>query len=73
MIMQLGGRLDEAMDWYNICLSHSENPHQDPEGYEAKTLALISTGFIFSGERYYNQQRVSYYAVVPICDKEVVV
>ncbi|KAH7053956.1 cohesin loading factor [Linnemannia elongata] len=57
MIMQLGGRLDEAMDWYNICLSHSESPHQDPEGYEAKTLALISTGFIFSGERYYNQQR----------------
>ncbi|KAF9150306.1 hypothetical protein BG015_007898 [Linnemannia schmuckeri] len=57
MMMQLGGRLEEAMDWYSICLSHSESPHQDPEGYEAKTLALISTGFIFSGERYYNHQR----------------
>ncbi|KAG0282429.1 hypothetical protein BGZ96_000484 [Linnemannia gamsii] len=58
MMMHLGGRLEEAMDWYNICLSHTESPHQDPEGYEAKTLALISVGFIFSGERYYNHQRL---------------
>jgi len=56
--MHLAGRLEEAMDWYNICLSHTESPHQDPEGYEARTLALISIGFIFSGERYYNHQRV---------------
>lgn len=52
------------MDWYNICLSHAESPYQDPEGYEAKTLALISVGFIFSGERYYNHQRVSYHTLV---------
>ncbi|KAF9902504.1 hypothetical protein EC991_004836 [Linnemannia zychae] len=57
MVLQLGGQLKEAMDWYNICLSHTESSHQDPEGYEAKTLALINTGFIFSGKRYYNHQR----------------
>ncbi|KAK3844208.1 MAG: cohesin loading factor [Linnemannia gamsii] len=57
MMLHLGSRLEEAMDWYNICLGHTESHHQDSEGYEAKTLALINIGFIFSGERYYNHQR----------------
>lgn len=50
MLMQLGGRLEEALEWYGICMRHSESSHQDSEGYEAKTLAIINTALIYCGE-----------------------
>ncbi|KAF9170823.1 hypothetical protein BGX21_008588 [Mortierella sp. AD011] len=58
MIMHFGGRLEEALEWYGICLSHSEGSHKDPEGYEAKTLAIINTALIYCGERFLNLQKV---------------
>ncbi|KAI8597413.1 cohesin loading factor [Dissophora ornata] len=58
MTMHLGGQLDEALDWYGICLSHTQGSHQDPEGYEAKTLAIINTALIHCGERFYDLQKV---------------
>ncbi|KAF9113944.1 hypothetical protein BGX27_000475 [Mortierella sp. AM989] len=58
MTMQLGGRLEEALEWYGICLSHSEGNHKDPEGYEAKTLAIINTALVHCGERFFNLQKV---------------
>ncbi|KAI8348939.1 hypothetical protein B0O80DRAFT_172544 [Mortierella sp. GBAus27b] len=59
MLMQLGGRLEEALEWYSICTSHSDGYHQDPEGYDAKTLAIINTAMIHCGERYRDLQKVS--------------
>ncbi|KAF9436712.1 hypothetical protein BGZ76_003154 [Entomortierella beljakovae] len=52
MTMQLGGQLEEALNWYGICQSHSEERHRDPEGYEAKTLAIINTALIYCGESF---------------------
>ncbi|KAF9917690.1 Bud site selection protein 6 [Lobosporangium transversale] len=57
MIMQLGGRLKEALDWYGICLKHSEGMHKDPEGYEAKTLAIVNCALIYCGDRYLDLEK----------------
>ncbi|KAG0006766.1 hypothetical protein BGZ65_004071 [Modicella reniformis] len=58
MLMQLGGRLEEALEWYGICISHSKSVHQDLEGYEAKTLAIINTAMIYCGQRFLDLQKV---------------
>ncbi|KAG0255660.1 hypothetical protein BG011_004991 [Mortierella polycephala] len=57
MIMHLGGRIDRALEWYGICMDHVKGSHQDPEGYGAKSLAIINTAFICCGERYFDLQR----------------
>ncbi|KAI1308409.1 hypothetical protein EDD11_004299 [Mortierella claussenii] len=57
MMMQLGGRLEQALEWYGICQSHTEEMHVDPEGYEAKTLAIINTAIIYCGENYSDLKR----------------
>ncbi|KAF8968667.1 hypothetical protein BGZ46_010822 [Entomortierella lignicola] len=58
MTMQLGGRLEEALEWYGICQSHSEGNHKDPEGFEAKTLAIINVALIYCGEQFLDLQKV---------------
>ncbi|KAF9194495.1 hypothetical protein BGZ50_006220 [Haplosporangium sp. Z 11] len=57
MTMHLGGRIDEALEWYGICMGHVKGSRQDPEGYGAKSLAIINTAFIYCGERYFDLQR----------------
>ncbi|KAK3825157.1 MAG: cohesin loading factor [Benniella sp.] len=59
MLMQLSGRLEEALEWYNICNCHSEENHRDPEGYEAKTLAIINMALIHCGDRLQDLEKVS--------------
>ncbi|KAG9325063.1 hypothetical protein KVV02_008535 [Mortierella alpina] len=54
MTMHLAGRLEEALDWYGLCLNHSERAHQDQEGFDAKSLAIINTALIYCGERYHD-------------------
>ncbi|GJJ71016.1 hypothetical protein EMPS_03366 [Entomortierella parvispora] len=58
MMMQLGGRLDEALEWYSICTSHTADSHEDPEGYDARSLAMINTALIYCGDRHFNMQKV---------------
>ncbi|KAG0213521.1 hypothetical protein BGX28_004157 [Mortierella sp. GBA30] len=48
------GKLEEALEWYGICLDHSLRAQQDPEGYDAKTLAIINSALIYCGERHHN-------------------
>ncbi|KAF9961217.1 hypothetical protein BGZ70_008344 [Mortierella alpina] len=58
MTMHLAGRLEKALDWYGLCLNHSERAQQDQEGFDAKTLAIINTALIYCGERYYDLGKV---------------
>ncbi|CAO3572067.1 unnamed protein product [Mortierella alpina] len=58
MTMHLAGRLEEALDWYGLCLNHTGRAQQDQEGFDAKTLAIINTALIYCGERYYNLSKV---------------
>ena len=58
MTMHLAGKLEEALDWYGLCLNHTERAHQDQEGFDAKSLAIINTALIYCGERYYNLKKV---------------
>ncbi|KAF9322032.1 hypothetical protein BG003_008223 [Podila horticola] len=58
MLMHLGGKLDEALTWYGICMTHAEGSHQDPEGYDAKSLALINAAIIYCGDRHFDLQKV---------------
>ncbi|KAG0030728.1 hypothetical protein BGZ81_002268 [Podila clonocystis] len=58
MLMHLGGKLDEALIWYGICMSHAESSHQDPEGYNTKSLALINAAIIYCGDRHFDLQKV---------------
>ncbi|KAF9392709.1 hypothetical protein CPB97_010943 [Podila verticillata] len=58
MLMHLGGKLDEALTWYGICMSHVESSHKDPEGYDTKSIALINAAIIYCGDRHFDLQRV---------------
>ncbi|KAF9306917.1 hypothetical protein BGZ74_002008 [Mortierella antarctica] len=58
MLMHLGGKLDEALTWYGICMTHAESSHQDPEGYDTKSLALINAAIIYCGDRHFDLQKV---------------
>ncbi|KAG0315244.1 hypothetical protein BGZ99_007592 [Dissophora globulifera] len=51
------GRLEEALEWYGICLNHEQEYHRDPEGYEAKTLAILNTAIIYCGELHQDLQK----------------
>ncbi|KAG0077396.1 hypothetical protein BGZ92_001930 [Podila epicladia] len=58
MLMHLGGKLDEALTWYGICMTHAESSHQDPEGYDTKSLALVNAAIIYCGDRHFDLQKV---------------
>ncbi|KAG0355657.1 hypothetical protein BG005_005417 [Podila minutissima] len=58
MLMHLGGKLNEALTWYGICMTHAESSHQDPEGYDTKSLALINAAIIYCGDRHFDLQKV---------------
>lgn len=58
MMMQLAGRLDEALEWYTICLSHRAESHEDPEGFDAKSLAMVNTALIYCGDKHFDMQKV---------------
>ncbi|KAF9585935.1 general transcription repressor [Lunasporangiospora selenospora] len=57
MIMQVGGQLDEAIEWYEICMSHEAQPREDPEGYDAKSLAIVNLIIIYCGEAHHDLQK----------------
>jgi hypothetical protein len=56
--MHLGGKLDEALTWYGICMTHVKGSHQDPEGYDTKSLALLNAAIIYCGDRHFDLQKV---------------
>ncbi|KAG0339930.1 hypothetical protein BG004_006607 [Podila humilis] len=58
MLMHLGGKLDEALTWYGICTSHTEDSQNNMEGYDIKSLALVNAGLIYCGDRHFHLQKV---------------
>ncbi|KAF9412262.1 hypothetical protein BGZ94_001101 [Podila epigama] len=58
MLMHLSGKVDEALTWYGICMSHQESSHDDPEGYDHKSLALIHAALIYCGDRHFDLLKV---------------
>ncbi|KAG0055955.1 hypothetical protein BGZ83_006880 [Gryganskiella cystojenkinii] len=58
MIMHLGGRLEEALEWYELCRSHTASSHEDPEGYDAKSLAIVNMALVHCGNKLFDMVKV---------------
>ncbi|KAG0256059.1 hypothetical protein DFQ27_005919 [Actinomortierella ambigua] len=58
MVLQMRGRLEDSLKWFQFCMQHSLDEVRDPDGFDAKTLAICNTALIYCGERFFNPAKV---------------